>query len=68
MSVTFNPRKIKSEDDYYFDLPTNPGTIGAGHYVSGDAPEADVVSQLHEIVEEVTRKPVCKSIKKIGFY
>ena len=39
-----------SDDDY---VPP-PGTIGAGHSVSGEPPARDTVTRLREVVAEVT--------------
>ena len=66
MSASFNPRKTRAE--YDLDWPPSPGMIGAGHSVSSDKPDRDPVSELHEVVEEVTRKPVMKKLNILGFY
>lgn len=66
MSVSFNPRKTRAE--YDLNWPPSPGTIGSHHSISSEGPERDPVSELHEVVEEVTRKPVMRSKAKLGFY
>lgn len=66
MSVSFNPRKTRAE--YDLDWPPSPGMIGSCHSISSDRPDRDPVSELHQVVEEVTRKPVMARFNKIGFY
>lgn len=52
-------------DDYY--EPT-PWGFGSAHSISSDAPESDVIADLHKVVEEVTGKPVQKpEPRRMGF-
>jgi hypothetical protein len=52
-------------DDYACDPQI---THGSTHSVSSDEPERDRVEDLRVVVEEVTRKPVQRQPKKLGFY
>lgn len=57
--------KTRADDgDYY---PPHLGQSGTLHSVSGDEPERDVVQQLHDVVREVTRRPVPAPIGGFGF-
>lgn len=51
-------------DDYAYEPQL---TQGSAHSVSGDRPERDRVEDLRSVVEEVTRKPVPRPIRKMGF-
>lgn len=42
--------------------------FGSAHSVGSDGPERDRVEELRKTVEEVTRKPVQRPVRKIGFY
>jgi hypothetical protein len=52
-------------DDYAYDLPI---IQGGAHSVSSEAPERDRVEDLRRTVEEVTRKPLPRPVKRMGFY
>lgn len=52
-------------DDYAYEPPI---TSGSAHSVSGDGPDRDRVEDLRRTVEEVTRRPVQRPVRKIGFY
>ncbi len=58
--------KADWQDDYPF-VPS-PGTIGSNHSLSSDAPERDIIDRLYDVVEEVTRKPLIRHTRKMGFY
>jgi hypothetical protein len=57
------PRGWWDESDH-----PSPGQLGAGHSVSTDSPDYDVIDDLRKTVEEVTRRPVARVNRKIGFY
>lgn len=48
-------------DENYF------GILGAGHSVSSEPEQEDVVERLRRVVEEVTRSPLPERSKRIGF-
>lgn len=51
------------------DLAYEPQiTHGSAHSVSNDPPERDRVEDLRRTVEEVTRKPLPRPVRKPGFY
>lgn len=51
------------------DLAYEPQvTHGSAHSVSSDGPERDRVEDLRRTVEEVTRRPVQRPVRKVGFY
>lgn len=52
-------------DDYAYEPQV---THGSAHSVSGDSPDRDRVEDLRRVVEEVTRKPVVRPVRKLGFY
>lgn len=57
---------IRSDDDYFYEMP--PWGFGSTHSISSDPPERDIVTELHQVIEEVTGKPVIQPARKIGFY
>lgn len=42
-------------------------SFGAGHAISEQPADHDVVARLHEVVREVTGTPVSRPVKRIGF-
>lgn len=47
---------------------TLQGGMGSAHGVNGDRPEKTVVDRLHEVVEEITGKPIPREPeRRIGF-
>jgi hypothetical protein len=66
--MSLRDKYARPHADYDLDWPPGPGSVGAAHSVSGDRPDRDIVQELHDTVEEVTRKPVARAARKIGFY
>lgn len=42
--------------------------MGSAHSLDGYSPDKDPVNALHEVVEEITGKPLAKPPRKLGFY
>jgi hypothetical protein len=40
---------------------------GSAHSVSGDAPDDDPAEQVRLVAEEVSRKPMPRPVRKMGF-
>lgn len=52
-------------DDYVYE----PNTFsGSAHSGSGEAPEKDRAEEVRKVAEEVSRKPIPRTQRKIGFY
>jgi len=58
----------KHSDDWDYPYVNTPGALGSHHGISSEACEKDIIERLHDVVEEVTRKPVIRVVRKIGFY
>jgi hypothetical protein len=55
----------EAPNDYQYEPQTSSGSA---HSASGETPDYDAVEALRSVVEEITRKPVKRECRKIGFY
>ena len=51
-------------DDYAYSIDSGHGSA---HSVSSNSEKEDIIEELRRTVEEVTRKPVQRDVRRIGF-
>lgn len=56
-----------ANDEDMFWWENHHGSMGSAHSISGEPTERDPVEALRDVVEEVTRRPVPRQQKRMGF-